>query len=156
MEKFNRLSLVVTLLWFLCSGNTLNWQGTGNLSQANRTIIWGYINTNFSTTWTISSVINQQASQITNFTTSFSDFLNNLWAPAWNTVAIYQYETKGYNYDQILYGYAFRDHWMWFNGFKMDDGYYVNFVLWKDYNCVNWFTFNTLISGYSKYSFTEI
>jgi hypothetical protein len=49
------------------------------------------------------------------------------------------------NGDSVLYGYAFRDHWMWYNGFLMDDGHYVSFVIWKDYNCIGWITFNDLV-----------
>jgi hypothetical protein len=46
------------------------------------------------------------------------------------------------NGDSVLYGYAFRDHWMWYNGFLMDDGHYVSFIIWKDYNCITWTTHN--------------
>lgn len=36
--------------------------------------------------------------------------------------------------DTILYGYAFRNHWMWFNNYRLiADG--IDFVVWKDYNC---------------------
>jgi hypothetical protein len=50
------------------------------------------------------------------------------------------------NSDSVVYGYAFRDHWMWYNGFLMDDGYYVSFIIWKDYNCKGWtsINFNTI------------
>jgi hypothetical protein len=46
------------------------------------------------------------------------------------------YITDGTNSDSVVYGYAFRDHWMWYNGFLMNDGYYVSFIIWKDYNCI--------------------
>jgi hypothetical protein len=59
------------------------------------------------------------------------------------------YLPDGTNSDSVLYGYAFRDHWMWYNGFLMDDGYYVTFIIWKDYNCITWSTIdsNSLISN---------
>jgi hypothetical protein len=53
------------------------------------------------------------------------------------------YITDGTNSDSVVYGYAFRDHWMWYNGFLMDDGYYVTFIIWKDYNCITWSTINS-------------
>jgi hypothetical protein len=43
----------------------------------------------------------------------------------------------------VVYGYAFRDHWMWYNGFLMNDGYYVSFIIWKDYNCNGWASINS-------------
>jgi hypothetical protein len=48
----------------------------------------------------------------------------------------------GGNADSVLYGYAFRDHWMWYNGLLVDDGQCVSFIIWKDYNCVGWITYN--------------
>jgi hypothetical protein len=39
--------------------------------------------------------------------------------------------------DAIVVAYAFRDHWMWFNGYSYQ-GRTFSFVIWKDYNCVTW------------------
>jgi hypothetical protein len=61
------------------------------------------------------------------------------------------YITTGTNGDSVLYGYAFRDHWMWYNGFLMDDGYYVSFIIWKDYNCITWITHNDMVDGQSTF-----
>ena len=43
-------------------------------------------------------------------------------------------------WDTVLYGYAFRQHWMWYNGYTVagSSGKYYSFVIWKDYNCVAW------------------
>lgn len=44
--------------------------------------------------------------------------------------------------DVILIGYAFRNHWMWFNG-HIDPSIptvMYSFVIWKDYNCKDWKT----------------
>jgi hypothetical protein len=38
------------------------------------------------------------------------------------------------NYDNVVYGYAFRDHWLWVNGLN-NEGVYYGIILWKDYNC---------------------
>jgi hypothetical protein len=86
------------------------------------------------------------------FVTAFSTYLNDLWDPAWNVVVIYI--TDKTNADSVLYGYAFRNHWMWYNGFLMDDGYYVTFIIWKDYNCVGWITHNDNIDGQSTFNST--
>jgi hypothetical protein len=53
------------------------------------------------------------------------------------------YNSDGISSDSVVYGYAFRDHWMWYNGFLMDDGALVAFIIWKDYNCVTWSTINS-------------
>jgi hypothetical protein len=53
------------------------------------------------------------------------------------------YIADGTNSDSVVYGYAFRDHWMWYNGYVMDDGKYVSFIIWKDYNCITWSTINS-------------
>jgi hypothetical protein len=55
-------------------------------------------------------------------------------------VVIYEDATSS---DTVVYGYAFRDHWMWYNGFVMDDGNYVSFIIWKDYNCDGWASINS-------------
>jgi hypothetical protein len=43
---------------------------------------------------------------------------------------------KSNNFDNVmvLYGYAFKNHWMWLSNFV--EGRSV--VLWKDYNCDTW------------------
>jgi hypothetical protein len=53
------------------------------------------------------------------------------------------YVTDKSNSDSVVYGYAFRDHWMWYNGYLMDDGKYVSFIIWKDYNCNGWASINS-------------
>jgi hypothetical protein len=52
------------------------------------------------------------------------------------------YTTDSTNFDSVVFGYAFRDHWMWYNGYAMDDGHYVSFIIWKDYNCNGWASIN--------------
>jgi hypothetical protein len=64
------------------------------------------------------------------------------------------YLTALTNGDSVLYGYAFRDHWMWYNGFLMDDQHYVSFVIWKDYNCIGWITYDNLVDGPSTFDVT--
>lgn len=44
--------------------------------------------------------------------------------------------------DIILYGYGFNDHWMWDNSYKLNEGYSVSFIIWKDYNCIKWVSFS--------------
>ena len=66
--------------------------------------------------------------------------MNTLYAPAWNVVVVsYSSPDLIYN-DVVLYGYAFRSRWMWFNGYinPQIEGKSFSFVIWKDYNCHTW------------------
>jgi hypothetical protein len=62
------------------------------------------------------------------------------------------YFTDNKNYDAVLYGYGFREHWSWFNGMKTASGY-VSFIIWKDFNCAYWFAINPAGTGYRASSF---
>lgn len=70
------------------------------------------------------------------FSVALSDILNNAWAPAWNVFTI---KLINPSLDAVLYGYAFNNHWMWFND-KIYGGVSYSFVIWKDYNCHTWNT----------------
>jgi hypothetical protein len=141
----NQLIFAIAVLFLLNCGYGLNWQGAGNWTTSNLTIIRNYINTNFSKSDSSSTVL-------TNFATTFSDYLNNLWDPAWNVVVVYI--NSLINVDSVLYGYAFRDHWMWSNGFLMDNGHYVSLIIWKDYNCITWLTFDSNLNYYTTFDHT--
>jgi hypothetical protein len=49
--------------------------------------------------------------------------------------------------DAVVVAYAFRDHWMWFNGYSYQ-GRTFSFVIWKDYNCVAWITVDNSVFIY--------
>lgn len=88
---------------------------------------------------------NSGNTQLIDFATGLSDHLNAQWSVAWNVVVVYAFDG---NWDTVIYGYA---HWMWYNGIKMDDDYYVSLIIWKDYNCLGWFSINgndNLLSSY--------
>ena len=72
---------------------------------------------------------------------NISDNLNRMWDPAWN-VLIYSFNS---NVDAIIYGYAFRGHWLWFNGLvnPNDNSKFMTYIIWKDYNCIQWNSLNT-------------
>jgi hypothetical protein len=70
-------------------------------------------------------------------------YLNDKWNKAWNVVVVYIGEMV--NSDSVVYGYAFNKHWMWYNGYTMQDGYFVSFIIWKDYNCGSYYAFNSNI-----------
>ncbi len=116
------LTVVFIIFTALPSSNQAGWQGYGNLSSENLTSIWGYINSNIQ-----GAVTN---SNIDDFNTGLSTHLNDLWSPAWNIVTIEQLTPS----DSILYGYAFRRHWMWYNDYQVSTKS-INFIIWKDYNC---------------------
>ena len=84
----------------------LKWQGTG--SGMNNTVIseiFG-IDTNFEAAMTTDD------SGRNAFVNEISDRLNARWDPAWNVV----FAVGRADSDTILYGYAFRNQWMWYNG----------------------------------------
>lgn len=135
-----RANFFLDFLLLLGCIHALDWQGIGNMSGSNMTIIKNYIDANFSSSWKQTTVTNYKDTTLVNFSISFSDHLNSLWDPAWNVVVVYLYGST--NYDSLVYGYAFRGHWIWLNGYAMIDGNYVTFIIWKDYNCVSWITLN--------------
>ena len=95
----------VLFLIFLISTRQVAWQGYGNWSSANLTEIWTFINGNIGS--------HTATSSYDTFNTALSDHLNTLWAPAWNVFTIKSTAA----YDTVLYGYAFNNHWMWFNDY---------------------------------------
>jgi hypothetical protein len=53
--------------------------------------------------------------------------------------------------DTVLYGYAYNDHWYWYNGYKSSGNMYYAIVIWKDYNCQGWKT----IDEYANSAFSS-
>lgn len=106
----------------------LNWQGTGNLDNSNMTEIWSYVDQNLGR--------ENYMGTLNYFATGLSNNLNTKWAPAWNVVVVKIANADSYN-DVVLYGYAFKNHWMWHNGWTSSQisGQTFSFVIWKDYNC---------------------
>ena len=135
--KWSYALLIVILL---SCGGCLDWMGAGNLTIDNLTVLHNMINGVNPT---------DVPSSYTTDTQTISDDLNTLWDPAWNVIMIYFYD--GNNYDSVLYGYGFRGHWFWLNGWQTSAGKYVTFIIWKDYNCVKWSSYNA-VSGGSSYS----
>jgi hypothetical protein len=84
---------------------------------------------------------------------AISDQLNIEWDPAWNVVLVYN--NNGKNYDTVMYGYGFNGHWFWFNGVKLNNADYASFIIWKDYNCFQWMTFDPFASGFKPWTFTN-
>jgi hypothetical protein len=68
--KFNFLLVAVLLL--TCS-SALNWQGAGSWGNGNMTIIWDYINANFSKAWPQATVTAQGDTNLVDFSSAFSD-----------------------------------------------------------------------------------
>ena len=127
--------LLITNIW------AINWQGTGNLSQENTTVIWEYINPNFDLKWIRSTLTSSSDTKLVDFSKQLSDYLNLQWNEAWNVVVAYI--NDGTNFDTVFYGYAFRDHWLWYNGIQTNDFTYLTFIIWKDYNCAQWYSINS-------------
>lgn len=47
---------------------------------------------------------------------------------------IYMDKSNNLENIMVLYGYAFKNHWMWLSNFVESH----SVVLWKDYNCDTW------------------
>lgn len=49
-----------------------------------------------------------------------------------------------YIFQNVVYGYAFREHWVWINKMRMmgsgSDYSAYSVILWKDFNCHTWVT----------------
>lgn len=121
------MGFFLSIMAFLSYSSCLDWQGGGNWTIDNLTTIRTKINT-----FSPSSLANYDP-----FSLSPSNQLN----ATWNVFLIYQGDR--YNHDAVLYGYGFNEHYFLFNGLQASTGY-VSFIIWKDYNCVQWITFNSL------------
>lgn len=61
-------------------------------------------------------------------------------------------------YDAIVYGYAFNNHWMWYNGISLPDSgtsKTASLMVWKDYNCQNWKVIGRDETGSSTFSMNQ-
>lgn len=135
---------MIALFCLLDCGHCKNWQAADNMTASNLTEIWDYIDTNFDKTKTKEVVADLTSdTYLVNFATGMSTYLNGKWGTAWNVVVVYI--TDIVNADTVVYGYAFRNHWMWYNGYTMQDGFFVSFIIWKDYNCDHYYEFNSNI-----------
>ncbi len=97
---------VLLITWGLLSaGVPLNWMAGGNFTQVD----FAKLRVRVNALQTKPPETTYAASAST-----MSNDLNAIWAPAWNVVVVsYQ---NGSNYDSVIYGYAFRNHWFWQNG----------------------------------------
>ena len=140
-------SYALLIMVLLGCGSCLDWQAAGNFTSDNLTVLYTMINSVDPSELTSSLSMNA---------TTISDELNTLWDPAWNVVIVYYGD--GNNYDSVLYGYGFREHWFWFNGWKRSDGTHLTFIIWKDYNCVGWVTYAPIspASSYNAVIFAEL
>ena len=128
----SKTRLTVLLIFILLSDSLLAfyWQGMG--SGMNNTVIseiWNGITPKLNTAFSTNTNAGFQA-----FAKEISDRLNSRWDPAWNVVIA----RSRAQYDVILYGYAFRNQWMWYNGVPNSRGNFAALIVWKDYNCRDW------------------
>ena len=80
---FQRLSFLLLLLALTAPALSLDWQGTGNMTQDNMTEIWNAIGNNNSTLDTLAGAeVYSAAAQ------AISTRLNTIWNPAWNVAII--------------------------------------------------------------------
>lgn len=140
----SKIGLVFLLTAMLLSivGNGLNWQGTGSMNKTVIAKIWENLETNLQTALNTVGAISPGDNNPVNLACkNLSDKLNNEWSPAWNVVVL----VNNPLYDTVLYGYAFKNQWMWYNGVPVTvhvifgiPNALVTLIVWKDYNCLNW------------------
>lgn len=136
LNSFQRLSFLLVLLVLTVPALSDDWQASGNMTESNVTEINTAIKSHPITSATTAGQMDAVAQAI-------STHLNDIWAPAWN-VAIVK-AAQGSN--SILYGYAFRNHWIWINGVVVDGmSQRLSYVIWKDFNCGTWTTVGNAIA----------
>lgn len=130
---------LISLLLFLSLVSCSNWQAKGSFTDQNITYIYNQIDTCIANK-------NSGAILVSDFARIISDALVAAWDPAWN---VFVTKLTNYDTDSVVFGYAFRDHWMWLNNYSSD---HLSFVIWKDYNCGRYTTFSH--SGYGTFDYT--
>ena len=138
LNELQRLSMLLIFIALIAPSLQLNWQGSGNMSESNMTEIQTAINNNPLTS-------SSSAFDLDSASQNISTRLNSLWDPAWNVFIVRQDKA----YDAIVFGYAFRNHWMWINGFPAngEPTKMWAYIIWKDYNCKRWTTYSNRSSG---------
>lgn len=131
--------LCLALLFVAALGES--WQSYGNFTDDNitfiRSILPGPIAA-FDADNTNSQIGIRSAKNI-------SDTLNAKWDPAWNVIIVQASMGVG-RMKTVLYGYAFRGHWLWFNDYTNT----ATVIIWKDYNCDLWADVDQYNVGYSS------
>jgi hypothetical protein len=138
---FRGLGFTLTVITLLSCVGATGWQGTGNMSRNNLTEVWNYIDSNIGTYAVVEG--GNHAPDLSPFSTALSAHLESLWSPAWNVFTISSLASS----DSVVFGYAFNGHWMWYNGYPVNE-FNLNFVIWKDYNCQGWQTVGDVIYLY--------
>lgn len=115
------LKLIICAL-FLLTVSCENWQGIGNFTDSNLTDIKSILGGQLSNILGMNGPMNGMAKNI-------STQLNSKWDPAWNVLVTKQADRT---HDGIVYGYAFNDHWLWYNNYLNTS---ISIIIWKDYNC---------------------
>ena len=142
-----KTSLTVILISLLLSHNVcgIGWQGTGQ--GMNHTVIseiWNGLESNLDVALNTGT-----PSGFNFFTKQISDRLTGRWDKAWNVVMVITLS----QYESILYGYAFRSQWMWYNGVPntvLPSNTIITLIVWKDYNCQTWANVQTGNGGFSS------
>jgi len=117
-----------------------NWEYAGNWTTDNTTAI--------NTAIDEAIKISPDAADITKynlgtFAQKLSEYLETTlqWHQFWNVFVVVQTEAS----DTVVYGYAFKSHWLWRNNVRFSsavvplfvhpNGKNIGLIIWKDYNC---------------------
>ncbi len=110
------LVLILTAALLALPATALEYQSYGEFTRAQLT----------QTVKMVQEVLEEESG---NKALAIAERLNEAMDPSWFVV----YMDKSNNFDAIMmvYGYAFKNHWMWLSNFVGAK----SVVLWKDYNC---------------------
>lgn len=119
------------IIFFLVSSTcSLTWQGMGVMGKTDIAFVESSLQLNFArflppSTTNFSKVIE-----------AISKDLNKVWSSAWN---VFVFETFDPSVTPTFFGYSFKGHWMWTNGYKYQNRNF-SIVIWKDNKCKVWNT----------------
>lgn len=115
-----------------------NWEHTGNWTTENTTDLLLAINESIILCAEDASPYKYNLGK---FAQKLSENLETRWHLFWNVFVVVQSEAS----DTVVYGYAFRDHWLWRNNIRFNPssgpafihptGKNIGLIIWKDFNC---------------------
>lgn len=110
--KMKTVAIAFVILSLASVGFCTNWEYQGNWTTANTTAINAAIGTAMQAS-TSSEVADTTGYNLGTFAKKLSENLETVqnWAQFWNVFVVVQEEAS----DAVVYGYAFRNHWLWKN-----------------------------------------
>ncbi len=135
------VAIAFVILSLASVGFCTNWESSGNWTTANTTEITAAIGVAMQKSVEATA---QTGYNLGTFAQELSTDLEKKWDQFWNVFVVVQAAAS----DTVVYGYAFKDHWLWKNNvqftgytpplsppFNYLTGKNIGLIIWKDYNC---------------------